>query len=285
MIAKAKFSSKAPIILMGLCATFLFSNACSTSAWQVATAFPPGSLDYGHGATPIDTASRTRVQVGLGGGIVPIVVSPEDVPQSSTLAGIGGGVGDSIEFQATDFLSLRWDGAVGAEWSVVSREPIAVASTYYGGQLNVTRNLALRGRLGLGVLTEDIPNLTINTVAGELGAVWSFWSSENWEAWMQGYGAIRRARGGSQTTNCRTNRFFFDVGPEIRSCDTIWPDGVSLTTVAGSSLGVSHRFAEHMEWYLTGRADMLFVTQSTGSAEYGLAIPTLGTQTGLNFYF
>lgn len=236
----------------------LFASACGT-------ALPPGSFDWGHGAIPLEKGEK-RFQFGGGvGGAVGLVKSDIFGPplQLATSGwplpvGLGVGGGSSIELQVTDWMSLRAESSLGAEWSLVSGLPSAAGAGYLGTQMNFAPNFAARTRLGLGAAGTSLLYLsTLNAerlfdnpvahVEGEAGLVYTFPSPPTEERWIYTYGNGRA--GNAQMPD--TGRF----------------SGFGLFGL-GVNLGWSQKMKDDFSFYTSARADY-----STSYYENGSTFP------------
>lgn len=228
----------------------LFASACGTS-------FPPGAFDWGHGATPLAKAG-TRAQVGGGGGAAWNLYTP-GLP-----AGFGGGGGGGLELQLTDWLSLRGDASLGAEWSFLSGAPSLAGAGYLGTQLNFTPQLAARARVGLGGAGLNLrvaPTAAIAHGEGEAGLVYTFDPSPSDERWIYAYGT-GRVSGEAPTSP------------------------VSLG--AGVSMGWSHKIVDDLYFYTSGRGDVTVAVAvgNTSVREAGLVpLAALALQVGFTKNF
>ena len=259
----------------------LISGACGT-------AFPPGALDWGHGAKPL-AKGDARGQYGGGVGMVFLLPTENEPRLSSTplleetktngIAGFGAGAGASAEFQATKWLLLRADAAAGMEASILGGWGL-VGAGYVGTQLNLTSWLAARARLGagaaLGYLLAPSPYL-----GGETGLVWSFLSSERWEGWVYGYGMGRVG----VTTIWDTTRIplFPGASVDVDRANLV----KSRTFGAGTSVGFAYTDPSGISWYVSGRTDVPIFRVVDGATPPGsdLVMPTVGAQAGLTHRF
>jgi len=123
--------------------------------------FPPGSLEWGHGATPLDEG-QSRVQVGAGAGVgYGVVGTSTGDAVVNPIAGAGGGLG--VERQLSADVAVRAEFGGGCQSSVVKDgAPLCPVAGYLGGQLNPrgSRTLALRVLAGGGadvVLSTPLP--------------------------------------------------------------------------------------------------------------------------------
>lgn len=115
------------------------------------SAFPPGSLEWGHGATPL-AEGQSLVQLGAGAGVgYGVVGTATGDAVVNPIAGAGGGLG--IEHQVGRDLALRAEVGGGCQSSVVKDgAPLCPIAGYLGGQLNPrgSRTFALRVLAGGG---------------------------------------------------------------------------------------------------------------------------------------
>ena len=238
----------------------LISGACGT-------AFPPGALDWGHGAKPL-AKGDARFHAGGGAGAV--------FAPALGGAGVGGGGGVSAELQATDLLLLRADAALGVEAGF----PAAfgyVGAGYVGAQLNLFPNLAARARLGAGA-SVPLTVIPVPYLGGETGLVWSFLSSDEWEGWVYGYGMGRVGR----------VLVVRELDPNFPAPEeTEWVN--TRTLGAGASVGFAFTDPSGFSWYVTGRTDVPLLSFGGGWSEFDAAksvvMPTIGAQAGVTYRF
>lgn len=148
-----------------------------------ASAFSPGSLDWGHGATP-RAVGTTTVQAGIGAGAGYGLVSDASFGGNALgpIAGAGGGVG--VEHQASEEFLMRAEAGGGCQNSIVQGGvPVCPVAAYLGGQLNPKtadtgegNDFAVRGLVGGGadlLVTGGAETLVLPYAAAAGGAVFS----------------------------------------------------------------------------------------------------------------
>jgi hypothetical protein len=248
----------------------MFANGC-------ASAFPPGSLDYGRGASPMPRGT-TRVQAGFGGGAAPNVLA------------VGVGAGGRVEHQLIDDLSLSAD--VGAGAQLIGGLGVTFPTAAYAGtQWNPlgVRSLALRLRVGGGL---DVPLPFYPTIPTgpssdyELGfpapyaaavgqVVWSFYEDGPMEAYVAPGVGVKQFFGSRDNAARVVSSLTGGTG----SVDTIITPGVTT--------GLSAQMTTNLGFYLAGTLTpaILFGADATGKDALVAISPSAGVQTGLALVF
>lgn len=247
-----------PLSLLAAASLALLSTGC-------VSAFPPSSLDYGRGPTPLE-AGTLRIQAGGGGGIAPLFIAG------------GGAAGARAEVQVSRHIAVGLDAGAGLQV-----QPALIAAPF-GGHVSTQINpgldwLALRGSLGAGGDAIAIGNATTMSVL----------------PWVSGAGAlVLGVPEALMPLNAFEPYLSMNLGFRRYAGLGFSPDGPSLGTVpydnvfaAGLTLGSAWYMNDVLSLYAAANGTMVVMGFGSGGPYEPIIAfsPALSLQAGVAFAF